>query len=137
MIYVTMQDGMPVGWTKEPDNSVSQICRPDFTSLSQVQDIVAALNELSEQELIATDAGEYVSPRYDLMVKPQVGDEVSMAFNGDYYPVGHITSISGSLKVITTSSGKRFYRKKQSGTWKYNKTWSLVAGLISKRNPHF
>lgn len=90
---------------------------------------------LAGDKYIAIDNGEYVSPRYDVIEAPQVGDLVSYAFNGDSYPDGTITSISKSLKIITTSSGRRYYRRKLTGTWKYSKTWSLVHGHHHKRNP--
>jgi len=101
--------------------------------LKQLKKFAAALGE----GYIATDAGEYVSPRYDVIDLPKIGAEVSYAFNGDYYPCGKIASISKSFKLITTTEGQKFYRRGESGCWKYNKTWSLVPGHISKLNPEF
>jgi hypothetical protein len=77
------------------------------------------------------------SPRYDVIQLPKVGDDCSYAFNGDYYPCGQVKSISKSLKIIVTTEGQKFYRRGETGTWKYNKTWSLVKGHISKLNPEF
>jgi hypothetical protein len=86
---------------------------------------------------IATDAGPHVSPRYDVIALPKVGDLVSYAFNGDSYPCGEIASISKSLKVIVTTEGQKFYRVRETGAWRYNRTWSLQAGHVYKQNPEF
>ena len=86
---------------------------------------------------IATDAGEHCSPQYDVIKAPQVGDEVSYCFNGDSYPCGVITSISKTLKKVTTSDGEEFYRRKNTGAWLYNKYWSMVPGHVHRLNPEF
>lgn len=86
---------------------------------------------------IATDDGEWVSPRYEVIKAPKVGDEVSKAFNGDYYPMGVIAKVSKSLKVIETSAGIKFYRRKLSGAWINGGMWSLVPGHIQRWNPEF
>ena len=93
---------------------------------------------------------QYVSGRiapYNVAHMPQVGDEVSMAFNGDYYPMGTITAISKSGEKITTSEGRVFRRPrkllkdregrefKQFG-WK-NGPFQLIAGHHDRRNPSF
>lgn len=111
--------------------------RHDLTSYGQAADVAAYLTETTGRLHIATDAGEWVYPRYDVIEPPKVGDEVSYAFNGDYYPCGEIVSISESLKVIKTSSGKRFYRRKLTGAWLNNGTWSLIPGHVSRLNPEF
>ena len=107
--------------------------RNDWKTFEAAKEVAAALGP----KFIATDAGSHVSPRYDVQELPQVGDKVSYAFNGDYYPCGVIVSISKSLKVIVTSEGQKFYRKRETGSWKYNGTWSLVSGHISRLNPEF
>jgi len=111
--------------------------RWDFDSLEDAQHIADSATKLTGRLYIATDAGEWVSPRYDVVESPSVGDEVSYAFNGDYYPCGVITSISKSLKLITTSTGRKFYRRRESGSWINNGMWSLVSGHHSRRNPEF
>lgn len=88
-------------------------------------------------QYIAIDNGRSISPRYDVIAKPAVNDEVSYGFNGDYYPDGKIKSISKTLKVITTTTGNKYYRRGNSGCWKRTGgTWSLVQGHISRQNPH-
>lgn len=68
---------------------------------------------------------------------PKIGDCVSRAFNGDYYPAGKVTSISKSGKVVTTSDGTKFYRVRETSAWRADKTWWMTAGHVSKRNPEF
>ena len=61
-----------------------------------------------------------------------------MGFNGDYYPCGTIVKISPTLKKITTSDGKEFYRVKQTGSWRLKGTsFYMVKGTHDKRNPSF
>jgi len=113
------------------------IDRWDLDSLEDAQRIADGATKLTGHLYIATDAGEWVSPRYDVVEAPTVGDEVSYAFNGDYYPCGVITAISKSLKLITTSTGRKFYRRRESGSWLNNGMWSLVSGHHSQINPEF
>lgn len=83
------------------------------------------------------DLGEYVSPRYDIVKAPKIGDKVSKALNGDCYPVGVITGVSKSFRVVRTSFGLTFYRRKQSRSWLNTGVWTLVQGHIDERNPSF
>jgi len=89
------------------------------------------------RHFLACDAGDHCWPRYSVKMAPQVGDEVSYSFNGDTYPCGTITKISDSYKQITTSEGRKFYRRKLTGAWINNGTWSLVGGHRHEQNPHF
>lgn len=107
--------------------------RWDWKTFEAAAEVAAELGP----NYIATDAGHGVSPRYDVIELPKVGDKVSYAFNGDYYPCGEIASISKSLKLITTTEGRKFYRVRQTGCWKNAGTWSLVPGHVSKQNPEF
>ena len=111
--------------------------RWDFDSLEDAQLIADSATKLTGTLYIATDAGEWVSPRYDVVVAPAVGDEVSYSFNGDYYPCGTITAISKSLKLVTTSTGRKFYRRRETGSWVNNGMWSLVSGHHNRLNPEF
>ncbi|WXB48017.1 hypothetical protein WCWAEYFT_CDS0315 [Vibrio phage VB_VaC_TDDLMA] len=107
--------------------------RNKFKTLESAQKVC---EQFGEDTYMVVDKGEYILPRFDVIEKPRVGDKVSYAFNGDSTPCGEIKSISKSLKVITTTDGQKFYRKGLSGTWKYNKTWSLISGHQEERNPH-
>jgi len=78
-----------------------------------------------------------ITPRYDIVEAPAVGDEVSYTFNGDYYPDGVITKVSKKFQV-TTSTGSKYYRRGQSACWiKTGGTWALVKGHVSDRNQEF
>ena len=111
--------------------------RLDWKSEVQVSKIAERLNEIEGfRKYVATDSGEYCWPRYDVIELPKVGDDVSYSFNGDSYPCGKIEKISESLRVITTTGDRKFYRRKQSGKW-LNGSWALVQGHYNERNPHF
>jgi hypothetical protein len=108
----------------------------DWKSFMRVEEIAAKLTELTGTAYQATDAGEYVYPRYDVQQKPQVGDEISYSFNGDTYPDGTIVRISKTGNVVTSSSGKTYRRRKLTGAYT-NHGWFMVHGHISEKNPHF
>ena len=111
--------------------------RHDWKSFEQVEQIAAGLTKLIGDVYLAVDQGSSTWPRYDVMKAPKVGDKVSYAFNGDYYPDGEIVGITNGWR-ITTSTGNKYNRRKNSGSWrKIGGTWSLVQGHINERNPHF
>jgi hypothetical protein len=86
---------------------------------------------------IATDAGRYSSPQFDVIAVPKVGDKVSQSFNGDSYPRGEIASISKTLKKITTTTGHAFWRVRNTGCWQVNGYASMIPGHHDERNPSF
>lgn len=92
--------------------------RNDWKTFEQAEAIAKALGA----GFIATDAGSHVSPRYDVIELPKVGDDVSYGYNGDYYPCGKVVSISKTFKKIITSDGSIFYRRKLSGSWLKDQT---------------
>lgn len=142
MIYVLFdKDGNVTGYTSHNTSypattSLMVQSRWDWKSKERVDEIAAELSKITGKHFIGIDAGSSVSPRYDIKQVPQVGDEVSSYFNGDYYPQGKIKAISASLKVITLENGKRFYRRKETAKWVYERTWVLVQGTKDERNPH-
>lgn len=92
---------------------------------------------LLEGEIVA-DQGAHVWPRFRVISPPAVGDAVSYAFNGDYTPDGTVVSVSKSLRVVKTSTGNVYYRRRKSAAWiRKGGTWGLVAGHVSRRNPSF
>lgn len=143
MLYVQViarLNGVPVEARVVAQEAVNRVDydyqnRNDWKTFEQAEQIAKALGA----GYIATDAGDHVSPRYDVIELPKIGDEVSYAFNGDYYPCGKIEKISKKpeYRRIATTDGTVFYRRGNTGTWKHNQTWSLVAGHINKRNPEF
>lgn len=120
------------------DSDRPYIYRGDFETFADAQAVADELNGLlSTDKYIATDAGRCRSPRYDVVARPQIGDKVSYAFNGDSYPCGSIIKISPTLKKISTTTGDTFYRVRKTGSWKKNGTWSLISGHHNERNPSF
>jgi hypothetical protein len=112
------------------------VSRHDFKSFEQALEVADAASCFDGVDYIATDAGDHCSPRYDVIKAPALLDPVSYYFNGDSYPCGYIKSISKTLKKITTTEGKVFYRSRNSGSWK-RKSWSMIEGHHNERNPHF
>lgn len=118
----------------------AHVSRWNFKTFARAQEVAAQANALKDgNEYVATDAGEWQSPRYDVVALPKVGDKVSYAFNGDYYPCGVITSVgAGAKRIVRTDAGAVFYRRKLTGTWlKEGGTWALVAGHHNDKNPSF
>ena len=140
MLYAMINvDGTFGGMT--PDHATAHKAsknesRWDWKNLEAAQAVAKAATEFHGVLYIATDAGSHVSPRYDVQKAPRVGDEISYSFNGDTYPDGTIKSISASLKVVTSTSGRRYYRRGQTGSWVLDGTWSMVVGHRNERNPH-
>jgi len=115
------------------------INRWEIKSFEEAEKVAVQLTEETGVRHVATDAGEWVSPRYYAVRVPQIGDEVSYGFNGDYYPDGHITSVSdGPKMVIKTSGGHVYYRRNVTGSWVMKGgTWRLVRGYHCELNPSF
>jgi hypothetical protein len=111
--------------------------RNDWKTFAAAEEIARGLTETTCKLYIATDAGSSTSPRYDVIKAPAVGDEVSYSFNSDTYPCGTITRISKTMKRVSTTSGRVFYRRDLTGSWINAGIWSLVQGHITTRNPHF
>lgn len=111
--------------------------RWDWKSFEQVEKIAKQLSEATRKVYLAVDRTSSVSPRYDIMEAPAIGNPVSYGFNGDYYPDGEITRITKTWR-IHTSGGHEYRRYKNTSTWKrVGGTWSLVDGHHDERNPHF
>jgi len=109
------------------------VCRNEFKSFEEATRVADAASNFEGIDYIPTESNGY----FEVVVAPKVNDPVSYAFNGDYYPCGHIKSVSKTMKKITTTDGGVFYRKRNTGTWLKHKTWSLIDGHHNERNPHF
>lgn len=132
------RNGGDVWWTKaDKTHGTGWASRNDFDSFMLAQAIADSATRLSGTKYIATDSGPHCSPRFDVVAIPSVGDDCSYSFNGDSYPCGKVASISKTFKKITTTEGECFYRRKLTGSWLRNGTWSLVKGHIYEQNPHF
>lgn len=109
----------------------------DLDSLEDANFLALSLTNQSGHDFIAVDRSDTHWPRYGVILAPCVGELVSIRFNGDSYPCGQIKSISKTLKVITTTNGRTFYRRRLTGSWINDGTWVMVAGHVSERNPSF
>jgi hypothetical protein len=116
--------------------------RNDWKTMAAAEEVARALGA----EYIATDAGPYVSPRYDVQALPKVGDPVSYSFNGDSYPCGHVARISAGPmfrrivveeKHDTYTRTEVFWRRGRTGSWVKDGMWYLIPGHVNKRNPEF
>jgi len=111
--------------------------RNDWKDFATVEAVAQEATTFTGKPHVAVDNGTHHYPRFDIAAVPQVGDPVSYAFNGDSYPCGHVAKVSKTL-IITTTEGKRFYRRKLTGGWKMEGgTWSLTHGHVYKQNPSF
>lgn len=118
----------------------SWISRHDITSFEHAEQIASQANALigAGTALIPIDSGEHCWPRYDVVEAPKVGDKVSRCINGDYYPDGEIVKVSGkNNRIVTTSTGRKYYRRRLSGAWVADKFYSMVFGHVSRLNPEF
>ena len=117
--------------------------RNDWPNHERVEQIAAELTEATGRLYLGTDAGPSTSPRYDVVEAPRVGDPASYAFNCDSYPCGEVVRVSAApaCRVVTTrdaaGSERKFYRRRQSGSWINRGTWHLVRGHVSEQNPSF
>lgn len=117
----------------------------DFTTLDKANEVKTQIAELAIRNnspiagktLLATDDGEWVYPRFGIVVAPSVGDPVSYGFNGDVYPDGEIARITPTFSQIVTTTGHRYYRRGKTAAWVRYGTWSLIAGHHNERNPSF
>lgn len=142
MLFIQIVNGKAkLASTEFPKGSTGWQSRHDWPTYERAQQVACELNEVqvpgSGVTYVATDAGPHCSPRYDVIELLCVGDAVSYSFNGDTYPDGYIVSVSKSMKVITTDTGSRYYRRRLTGAWVKDGTWSLVAGHRHELNPSF
>lgn len=121
--------------------------------LETYEQAIAAAERLSEEQgaqYWAEDRGANVSPRYAVIRAFTIGEPVSYGFNGDSYPCGRIIAMSAWPKDASKGVGpriitvqdhngnrKKFWRRRLTGSWKNNETWSLQHGWHSDRNPSF
>jgi hypothetical protein len=124
-------------WASNSADGSGWMTRHDIESLEHAGEIAESAQKATGKLYLPVDSGSGVWPRFDVIEAPVVGEAVSYGFNGDYYPCGHIKSISASFRLITTTGGQKFYRRRQSANWVYGGIWSLVDGHRSELNPSF
>lgn len=122
------------GHTKFADGTYG----PDVSSYDNAVEIAASLTERTGKLHLGVDRGEYVWPRFDVIeFDVKAGTEVSMGFNGDYYPQGTVKRVSKDYRIVTLDNGKRFFRRRLTAAWVNEGTWSLIPGVKDERNPSF
>jgi hypothetical protein len=162
MLYIRLANFVPVevtlqspkcksdGWAFQPkipgkydemvNTGTGWLSRNDIRSYAYAFTLAALLTDVYKESgttFLACDAGSHTSPRYDVIEAPKVGDLVSKSFNGDTYPEGEITKITPKWQ-ITTSTGVKFRRKKESAGWlATGGTWRMVGGHSYEQNPSF
>lgn len=138
MLYIDSNSGKVISSEQAKERGYADtMTRHDWKSYDVAAAVAYDVSNAEHALYIAIDCGPGVYPRYDIIKAPAVGDDVSYTFNGDYYPDGKIASISESLRIVVTDTGNKYYRHKLTGAWKRHKTWTLVRGHITERNPHF
>lgn len=126
--------------TDEQHRDPSWMSRHDIRSFEHAEQIASQANAMlgAGTVLIPVDSGENCWPRYDVVEAPKVSEKISRVLNGDYYPDGEIVKISGkNHRIVTTSTGRKYYRRRQSSVWIADKYYSMVRGHISRLNPEF
>lgn len=122
------------------------IDRNYFKSIVAAEEYAAASNAWAERSGLPNrythvDRTANVSPRYDVVSIPRVGEPVSYAFNGDSYPCGKVTKVAASLRRVEAreedGSVHVFWRRDLSASWIKDGTWSLVHGHVSSYNREF
>lgn len=109
----------------------------DFKSLDEVKGYALYLTAMTGDSYVGVDRTASVSPQFDVVCVPKVGDAVSKSFNGDSYPDGIVVKVTKNLTVVT-STGSRYRRFKETSGWrKEGGTWWLINGHHDERNPHF
>lgn len=141
MLYVRIANDRAVSaqteYPGDERNALTFETRNDWKSFARAVDVATQLTEATGKLYVATDAGLYTSPRFDVVAAPMVGDKVSKYFNGDSYPEGEIVKVSATLKRVETSTGCVFFRRGNTGSWVNVGTWSMQHGHTESRNPSF
>lgn len=106
-------------------------------TFQEAEALADELTEFSGNKYLGVDRGAHTSPRYSVVEVPQIGEFVSYGFNGDYYPDDVVVRISASYRTVTTASGRRYHRRRLTGSWVNNGIWSMVKGHHNERNPSF
>lgn len=140
-LYGVRREEQDQSVVKDALHGISPDGRTRIRSLEEAEEVVAFLKDAGHRvPYWAVDRGSHVSPRYAVMRAFQIGEPVSYAFNGDYYPCGRIVSITGTdNRIITvrdhTGKERKFWRRKKTESWKADGMWSLVSGWHNERNP--
>lgn len=137
MLYIKLKNGLPVEISDTYKCGADFQCCWDWTSLDEVQRLARYVTAMTGDVYLGVDKGDHISPRFNVVKAPKVGEKVSRMFNGDAYPAGEIVKITKGWQ-ITTSTGKKFRQVKQTGSWREVRgPFWLIAGHVYEKNPHF
>jgi hypothetical protein len=153
MLYIRLKNGKAVetsgeyprnagveGWARNKNGTFKKngwLNRNDIESFEIAKRLAEELTESTGYVFLPADKGPNVSPQFDVIAAPCVGDEVSRGFNGDYYPCGKIVKITPTWQ-ITTSDGTKFRRVGDTASWRQTgRGFWMVGGVHDERNPHF
>lgn len=125
-------------------NKVDYVTVKDHHDWKKFEDAEVVAKFATEEmgiHMMASDAGEWVSPRFSIFCPPKVGQEVSQGFNGDYHHVGKIVRITPNwMVVVEDAEGNvtKFNRRKSTAVWKpIGGYGSMVHGVVNRYNPEF
>ena len=128
----------------EGRHNTDVIYRGDIKDFSHATKLAEQANALTDSKLcgklyLPCDKGDWIHPRYEVVLAPRVGAPVSYSFNGDTYPDGYIVKVGGTdCSRVYTDTGSVYNRRRKSASWiKRGGTWSLVQGHHHERNPSF
>lgn len=157
MLYIRLENSVPVEvqteypgktlaaqarikWARNEDgtfNAEGWLNRNDIGSYAYAFTIAALLTDKYKADKRTFLACNRNDRDFDVIEAPKVGDKVSKGFNGDYYPEGEITRITPKWQ-ITTSTGAKFRRVKNTASWRETgRGFSMVGGHIDERNPSY
>lgn len=143
---------------ERPDGLNGRDAKGDrIQTYTQALETAKRMTEEQRAPFWAEDRGPSVHPRYAVIPAFQIGEPVSYGFNGDSYPCGRIIAITSPSDGSRDAQGKerpecgyriitvqdhngnksKFWRRRLSGSWKKNETWSLQHGWHQDRNPSF
>mgnify|MGYP001598572728 FL=1 len=128
-----LADGTPT--LRPPRGQANYTSCADWRTLADAQLVAAKASTATGRPWLGVDQGTRAEHRYDVIPQPRVGDAVGRridaAGRGVTVDEGTITSVNGTLRVITTSTGKKFYRLRESGFWYYARTDALVLDVTA------
>lgn len=149
MLYIRLENHFPVEATQTAPKDVKPnewafgpngeprpngwLNRNDIKSWAFCHTLAQMLSMYSKDGTRYLPTQNQSGTEFDVIVAPKVGDEVSRGFNGDYYPCGKITKITPTWQ-ITTDTGAKFRRVKESAAWKETRgSFWMVNGVHDER----
>lgn len=135
MLYVTRNaEGQITSVSTESSREAES--RWDWKDFATVEAVAAEASLVTGKVFLPVDSGNGVSPRFDIVEAPKVGDFVSYGIGSDRYPDGEIISISASYKTVKTAANT-YRRRKNTASWRNGSSCSMIPGFQDYRDPSF